>query len=278
PGRRRAWDPGLFHRSTDPPSIPSNRPMDTLLADVRYGFRLLRKSPLFTLVAAGTLALGIGANTAIFSVVDAVVIRALPYDDPDRVIVIWEDNTKAGFSKNTPAPANFNDWRRMNRTFVDMAATGGASASLTGDGAPEQIIGRRTTPNFFSVLGVRPRIGRTPSTLKKFGVVRRPMICSGAPSPVRLAEAPPVAAMSTNVRFIRRQSLKLAGAGVFFEKPALVLSSQMTMTRSGSSYGSARMTTASTTEKIAVLAPMPSASVPAATSVNRGDLRSRRKP
>jgi predicted permease len=135
--------------------------MDTLLSDVRYGLRLFRKSPLFTVVAAGTLALGIGANTAIFSVVDAVLIRALPYADADRVAVLWEDGTRVGFTKNTPAPANFFDWRRMNRTFADMAATRGAVASLTGDGAPEQIRGRATTPNFFSLLGVRPQLGRT---------------------------------------------------------------------------------------------------------------------
>jgi len=135
--------------------------MDALLADCRYALRLFRKSPLFTFVAAGTLALGIGANTAIFSIVDAVVIRALPYADPDRVIVLWEDNTRAGFAKNTPAPANFNDWRRMNRTFVDMAATRGAIATLTSDGAPEQIQGRSATPDFFSVLGVPPILGRT---------------------------------------------------------------------------------------------------------------------
>jgi predicted permease len=135
--------------------------MDTLLADLRYGLRLFRKSPVFSLVAVGTLALGIGANTVIFSVVDAVVIRALPYDDPDRVVVIWEDASRAGFARNTPAPANYLDWRRMNRSFVDMAATRGASASVTGDGIPEQIMGRAATANFFSVLGVRPAIGRT---------------------------------------------------------------------------------------------------------------------
>ena len=92
---------------------------------------------------------------------DAVVIRALPYDDPDRVVVIWEDATRVGFAKNTPAPANFIDWRRLNRSFADMAATRGANASLTGDGVPEQILGRATTPNFFSVLGARPQLGRT---------------------------------------------------------------------------------------------------------------------
>lgn len=135
--------------------------MDALLADVRYGLRLFRKSPLFTAVAVGTLALGIGANSAIFSIVDAVVIRPLPYAESDRVVVIWEDNSRAGFPRNTPAPANFADWRRLNRTFEDMAATRGAGASLTGDGSPEQILGRATTPNFFSVLGVQPILGRT---------------------------------------------------------------------------------------------------------------------
>ena len=135
--------------------------MATVLGDVRYGLRLFRKSPVFSLVAVATLALGIGANTVIFSVVDAVVIRALPYDDPDRVIVIWEDVSRSGFARNTPAPANYIDWRRLNRSFVDMAATRGASASVTGDGVPEQIIGRRATANFFSVLGARPLIGRT---------------------------------------------------------------------------------------------------------------------
>ena len=96
--------------------------MDTLITDLRYSLRLFRKSPVFSIVAVLTLALGIGANTVIFSVVDAVVIRSLPYDDPDRVVVIWEDNSRAGFAKNTPAPANFFDWRRMNRSFADMAA------------------------------------------------------------------------------------------------------------------------------------------------------------
>ena len=135
--------------------------MDALLADLRYGLRLFRKSPVFAFVAVGTLALGIGANAVIFSVVDAVVIRALPFDDPDRVVVLWEDASRAGFPRNTPSPANYLDWRRMSRSFADMAATRGASASLTGDGTPEQIIGRATTANFFTVLGVQPQLGRT---------------------------------------------------------------------------------------------------------------------
>jgi predicted permease len=131
------------------------------LSDLRYALRLFRKTPLFTLTAVGTLALGIGANSVIFSVVDAVVIRPLPYADPDRVVMIWEDASRIGFPKNTPAPANFADWQRMNRSFDDIAATRGASASLTGDGQPEQVLGRAVTPNFFRVLGVGPQRGRT---------------------------------------------------------------------------------------------------------------------
>jgi predicted permease len=131
------------------------------LSDVRSGLRLFRKSPMFTLVAVGTLALGIGANAVIFSLVDAVIIRALPYADPDHLVVLWEDATFAGVPKNTPAPGNFNEWRRMNRSFEDMAATRGATTTLTGDGEPEQLLGRRVTPNFFSVLGVAPQRGRT---------------------------------------------------------------------------------------------------------------------
>ena len=83
--------------------------MDDLLADVRCGLRLLRKSPGFTAIAIATLALGIGANTAIFSTVDAILIRALPYADPDRIVMVWEDAHEAGFPRNTPAPGNYTD-------------------------------------------------------------------------------------------------------------------------------------------------------------------------
>jgi putative ABC transport system permease protein len=81
--------------------------MDAFLSDVRYTLRLLRKTPVFTLVATGTLALGIGANTAMFSIVDSVILRSRPYADPDRVVMVWEDGTLLGFPRNTPAPANY---------------------------------------------------------------------------------------------------------------------------------------------------------------------------
>src|SRR4051812_44327916 len=131
------------------------------MGDIRYGLRLLRTSPGFAAVAIITLALGIGANTAIFSTVDALLLRALPYADADRVVMIWEDASAAGFPRNTPAPANYFDWSRLNHSFSGIAATRGTSANLTGGGGvPEQVVGRGVTPNFFSVLGVAPMAGR----------------------------------------------------------------------------------------------------------------------
>src|SRR5215831_5639317 len=135
--------------------------MQTFLADVRYGARLLRQSPVFGSIAVVALALGIGANTAIFSTVQALLLRALPYQDPDRLVMVWEDVTFAGFPKNTPSPGNYFDWQAQNTVFDDMAATRGGVANLTADGAPEQVIGRRVTANFFDVLGVQPILGRT---------------------------------------------------------------------------------------------------------------------
>ena len=134
--------------------------MATLWSDLRYGVRLLRHAPGFTAVAVGALALGIGANTAIFSTVDAVLLRPLPFADPDRVVMVWEENSAASFPRNTPAPGNFVDWKKRNHVFSDMAATRGASANLTIDGPPEQVVGRAATANFFDVLGVRPVAGR----------------------------------------------------------------------------------------------------------------------
>ncbi len=134
--------------------------MQTLFADLRYGFRLLLKSPGFTTIAVLALALGIGANTAIFSLVDRVLIRPLPYADADRLVMVWEDASFVSFPRNTPAPANFVDWRSQNQVFTDMAASRGRSASLTGDGNPEMIRGLGVTANLFDVLGVRPLLGR----------------------------------------------------------------------------------------------------------------------
>jgi predicted permease len=120
----------------------------------------MKRNPGFFAVALAALGLGIGANTAIFSAVEAVLLRPLPYADPSRLVMVWEDASYIGFAYNTPAPANYVDWRAQNQVFTDMAATRFTSASLTGEGAPEQLSGRKATLNFFDVLGVQPAIGR----------------------------------------------------------------------------------------------------------------------
>ena len=135
--------------------------METLLKDIRYGVRGLWKRPGFTVVAVLTLALGIGANTAIFSVVNAVLLRPLQFRDPDRLVMIWEDATFAGFPRNTPAPANYFDWKNQTQSFEDMAATREQTFNLTGDGDPERVAAYAVTANFFPLLGVPPALGRT---------------------------------------------------------------------------------------------------------------------
>jgi len=134
--------------------------LENLLKDVRYGFRMLRKSPSFTFFAVAVLALGIAANSAIFSIADNVLVRPLPYRDSNRLVVVWEDSSAYGFPKDTPAPGNFADWKSRNQVFEDVAAISDASFNLTGSGNPEDLPGKWVTANLFSVLGVNPAFGR----------------------------------------------------------------------------------------------------------------------
>jgi predicted permease len=134
--------------------------METLLKDIRYGVRGLIKRPGFTVIALVTLALGIGANTAIFSVVNAVLLRPLPFRDPEQLVIIWEDAAFAGFPRNTPAPANYVDWKTQNQSFADMAASAETSFNLTGGGEPERVAAYSVTANFFPLFGVQPLLGR----------------------------------------------------------------------------------------------------------------------
>ncbi|HET9531507.1 MAG TPA: ABC transporter permease [Blastocatellia bacterium] len=134
--------------------------MQTLWQDLRYGLRMLIKNPGFTAVAVLTLALGIGANTAIFSVVNTVLLQPLPYNDPDRLVMVWEEDTKRGYPRDTPAVANFIDWRDQNQVFEAMAAMADASFNLTGAGEPERLEGRRVSASLFPLLGVEPHLGR----------------------------------------------------------------------------------------------------------------------
>ena len=135
--------------------------MENLLKDIRYGIRGLLKRPGFTVIALVTLALGIGANTAIFSVVNAVLLRPLPFQKPEELVIVWEDATFAGFPHNTPAPANYVDWKAQNQSFADMAASNETSFNLTGDGEPERVSAYAVSANFFPLLGVQPLLGRS---------------------------------------------------------------------------------------------------------------------
>ena len=128
--------------------------------DLRYGVRMLWKNPGFTAIAVIALALGIGANSAIFSVVNTVLLRPLPYGEPERLVMVWEDNSKIGFPRDTPAAANYVDWRDQSTVFEGMAATADQSLNLTGAGEPERFDGKRVSANFFSLLGVEPQLGR----------------------------------------------------------------------------------------------------------------------
>src|SRR3954463_6429160 len=132
-----------------------------LTQDIRYALRMLAKNPAFTIVAVIALALGIGANSAIFSVVNAVLLRPLPFKHPEQLVIVWENATHLGFPKNTPPPANFIDWRQQNTVFTGMAAMAQRSFNLTGGGEPERLDGRRVSANLFDLLGVPAVLGRT---------------------------------------------------------------------------------------------------------------------
>jgi len=131
-----------------------------LWQDCRYGMRMLLRNPGFTIVAVLALALGIGANSAIFSVVNTILLRPLPYKNPGALVMIWEEATHLGFPRNTPPPANFIDWREQSRVFEAMAAMAERSFNLTGVGEPERLDGRRVSANLFSLLGVDAQLGR----------------------------------------------------------------------------------------------------------------------
>jgi predicted permease len=135
--------------------------LETLMQDVRFALRMLRKNPGFTAVAVLTLALGIGANTAIFSVVNAVMLRPLPYKDPSQLVMVWADHhLRGGPAHEWTNPADFFDWRAQSKDISDMAVLGGWGPTLTGKAEPELLTGSRVSYSMFSVLGVTPELGR----------------------------------------------------------------------------------------------------------------------
>jgi putative ABC transport system permease protein len=131
-----------------------------MMNDLRYTARMLRKSPLFTLAVVLTVALGIGANTAIFSVVNAVMLRPLPYDHPDRLVWIAEKNDKLNLPTFGASVLNYLSWKEQSRTFESMGAFGFATFNLTDSGDPEQLTGGTVTPSLLPLLGIKPVLGR----------------------------------------------------------------------------------------------------------------------
>ena len=134
---------------------------EQLARDLNLALRQIRHNPVFSAIAIATLALGIGVNAAMFSAVDAVLIRPLPYADADRLVMVWDDNSRVGDSAHFfSTPAEWHEWRRHNTVFTDLAASQPGDAALSGDGDPEELSARKVSGNFWSVLGAQPLLGR----------------------------------------------------------------------------------------------------------------------
>jgi putative ABC transport system permease protein len=177
--------------------------MMSFLSDLRHGLRLLRRAPGFAAIAVAALAIGIGANTAVFSVINTLLIQRLPYRDADRLAIVWEHNIPRDRKNNVVAPANFLHWRDMNQSFEDLAAVSPTvNVTVTGDGDPEELQAQFVTAELFPILGVQPSRGRgfTPDEIRpgtrvvvisdrlwkrRFsgdpGILQRTLVSQGAP-------------------------------------------------------------------------------------------------
>jgi predicted permease len=135
---------------------------DAIATDVRFAVRRLARTPIFTLAVVAVMALGIGANAAVFTALDQTVVRPLPFREPERLVMLWEDFSALGRApKQRVSPATFVDWRRLNRSFEAMGAFGLDVRTLSGDGTPREVHGARVTANLIPLLGVSPLLGRT---------------------------------------------------------------------------------------------------------------------
>jgi len=128
--------------------------------DLKYAVRMLLKNPAFTAIGALTLALGIGANTAIFSFVNAILLRPLPYKDPERLVMVFENHVVNGWYKNSVGAPVLGEWRKQSTVFDGLAARGWGGFILTGKGQPENLPGSFLSANIFSLLGIKPVLGR----------------------------------------------------------------------------------------------------------------------
>lgn len=135
--------------------------MESLLQDLRFGIRMLRKSPMVTLVAVISLALGISANTVIFSVVNAILLKALPFNDPERIALVWGNIPAEGKDRTQVSATDVDDWRQQNTVFEDVTTYSGWSATLLGEGESERILGIQVGDGYFSIMKAVPLLGRT---------------------------------------------------------------------------------------------------------------------
>ena len=161
---RTLWDtarnaaPERWARTSGDPTTTNGGHMDTLAQDVRYALRALAQQRVFACVAVLTLALGVGANTAIFSVVNAMLLQPLPYPDADRLVLVW---TTTGSGQSAAAWPEYLDWRAQSRSFEEMAVARHQSVTLVGDAEPERVTGAFVSATLFDLVGARPELGRT---------------------------------------------------------------------------------------------------------------------
>ena len=134
--------------------------METLWQDLRYGWRALRRNPGFAIVAIITLAIGIGANVTIFSVINGVLLRPLPFPESKRLVTVWETDSERNVVRGTASPAEFLDWQEMNHSFENLSGWRGLYFTITGSGDPERVWGSEVSGNFFRMLKVTPQLGR----------------------------------------------------------------------------------------------------------------------
>src|SRR6187397_2800801 len=134
--------------------------MRSVLEDLRYAVRTLRRSPGLTLIIIASLAIGIGANTAIFSVVNALLLKPLPYPNPDRLVVLWLRSPGINIPQDWPSPGQYIDIQTANRSFEEMSISQGRSGTLLGHDQPERVEGLRTSSSLFTLLGAKPLHGR----------------------------------------------------------------------------------------------------------------------
>src|SRR5262245_27024159 len=134
--------------------------LDALRPDVRFGIRSLIRRPGFAVIAILTLGVGMGATTAVFSLIDSVLLKPLPFHEPDRLTMVWEVSQRFKLPRVEVAPLNYVDWQKQVQAFESLAAYGNGVVNLTGSGTPERLFSAQVTPNLFPTLGVGPLVGR----------------------------------------------------------------------------------------------------------------------